>query len=56
MYVCICKGVTEKHIQDAAKAGVNDYKDLRARTGVGSQCGKCGSDAKNCLRQHNPQQ
>ncbi len=52
MYVCICKGVTEKTIQEAAKSGVNDYKSLRDKTGVASQCGKCGSDAKNCLRQH----
>ena len=51
MYVCICKGVTEKTIQEAAKSGVNDYKSLRDKTGVASQCGKCGSDAKNCLRQ-----
>jgi len=46
MYVCICKGVTEKTIQEAAKSGVNDYKSLRDKTGVASQCGKCGSDAK----------
>ncbi len=52
MYVCICKGVTEKHIQEAAKSGVSDYKSLRDKTGLGSQCGKCGSDAKSCLRQH----
>ncbi|AUM11598.1 (2Fe-2S)-binding protein [Ketobacter alkanivorans] len=51
MYVCICKAVTEKHIQQAVKSGVNDYKELRDRTGVGSQCGKCGNDAKSCLRQ-----
>lgn len=52
MYVCICKGVTERHIQDAAKSGVNEYKDLRVKTGVGSQCGKCCSDVKSCLREH----
>ncbi|MAR92406.1 MAG: (2Fe-2S)-binding protein [Pseudomonadota bacterium] len=52
MYVCVCKAVTEKHIQQAVKSGVNDYRSFRDRTGVGSQCGKCGTEAKSCFRQH----
>jgi bacterioferritin-associated ferredoxin len=56
MYVCICKAVTEKHIQEAVRSGVNDYKVLRDKTGVASQCGKCGNDAKNCFRQQSDSQ
>ncbi len=53
MYVCVCKAVTEKQIQQAVREGASDYKSLRDKTGVASMCGKCGNDAKSCLRQQN---
>ena len=52
MYVCICKAVTEKQIQQAVKSGVvESYKCLRDKTGLGTQCGKCGTEAKSFLQQ-----
>ena len=51
MYVCVCKAVTEKHIQNAVSEGVKHFKALRDRTGIATQCGKCSGDAKNCFRQ-----
>lgn len=51
MYVCICKAVTEKQIQQAVREGAADYKTLRDKTGVASMCGKCGSDAKSCFKE-----
>ena len=54
MYICICKAVTEKQIQQHLAEGVNSYQELRERTGIATQCGKCGSDARSCMRQHQP--
>ncbi len=50
MYVCICKGVTEREIHEAAGRGAHSLKDLRRELGVASECGKCAEDAKRCLK------
>ena len=46
MYICICKAVTEKQIQQHLAEGVNSYQELRERTGVATQCGKCEGCAR----------
>lgn len=50
MYVCICNAVTEREIRQAVGLGVTTLKELREGLGVASCCGKCGSCAKNILR------
>jgi len=49
MYVCICKGVTDRDIQEAASRGLRTLKDLRRELGVASDCGKCASCAREVL-------
>ena len=49
MYVCICNGVTERDIRDAASRGARTVKDLRRELGVASDCGKCASCAHEVL-------
>ena len=51
MYVCICNGVTDRDIQEAASRGARTVKDLRRELGVASDCGKCASCAKEVLRE-----
>lgn len=51
MYVCICKAVTEREIQEAVARGAHSLKDLRRELGVASECGKCAGDAKRCLKE-----
>ena len=51
MYVCICNGVTDRDIQDAASRGARTVKDLRRELGVASDCGKCASCAHEVLRE-----
>ncbi len=51
MYVCICRGITESHIQAAVRDGARSMKDLRQQLGIGEECGSCGSSAKQCLRE-----
>ena len=41
MYVCICNGVTDRQIRDAANAGCASITELTMRTGVGANCGSC---------------
>jgi bacterioferritin-associated ferredoxin len=49
MYVCICNGVTDRDIQEAASRGARTLKDLRRELGVASDCGKCASCAREVL-------
>jgi len=41
LYVCICNGVTERQIREAAAAGCNSVAELTMRTGCGATCGSC---------------
>ena len=51
MYVCVCQAVTERQIHDAAREGARTLKDLRRELGVTTDCGRCASCARDCLRQ-----
>jgi bacterioferritin-associated ferredoxin len=41
VYVCICNGVTDHDIRQAAEAGCESVTELTMRTGVGANCGSC---------------
>ncbi|MGY3266994.1 bacterioferritin-associated ferredoxin [Lysobacter sp. HA35] len=41
MYVCICNGVTDRDIRQAAEAGCRTLPELTMRTGAGATCGSC---------------
>lgn len=49
MYVCLCKGVTDKQIRSAINEGACSMRDLRETLDVATQCGKCGKDCKSLL-------
>ncbi len=50
MYVCICKGITEKQIQEAVGSRrTNNPKEVLKALGVGSDCGTCVEDAVKTL-------
>lgn len=51
MYVCICNGVTDSDIRQAARAGCGGLAELTMRTGCGSCCGSCVDDASELLEQ-----
>ncbi len=50
MYVCVCKAVTDRQIREAAESGAKNLRDLRATLGVTSECGRCASCARDCLK------
>ena len=49
MYVCICNGVTDHAIRDAASRGVSSFEELTMRTGCGAGCGSCADLAREIL-------
>ncbi len=49
MYVCICNGITDRAIREAAERGARDFVDLSAMTGCGSSCGSCVEIATRIL-------
>jgi bacterioferritin-associated ferredoxin len=51
MYVCICNGVTQRDIRDAAAAGCRSVAELTMRTGCGANCGSCIEMAAEVLEQ-----
>lgn len=46
MYICICKAITEKQLQEVVKTSSNASEALK-KLGVGSECGVCFEDALN---------
>ena len=49
MYVCICNGVTDHQIREAAAAGCGSMTELTMRTGAGANCGSCVDTAMALL-------
>ena len=56
MYVCVCHAVTDRQIREAADQGAKTLKDLRRELGVTSECGRCATCAKACLKQAHEKQ
>ena len=54
MYVCICNGVTDRQIREAANAGCSTVAELTMRTGAGANCGSCLDMAMDVLQAAQP--
>ena len=51
MYVCICNGITDHQIREAAANGVRSMAELTMRTGCGANCGSCLDMAADMIAQ-----
>ena len=49
MYVCVCNGVTDTMIRQAAADGVRSLGELTRRTGCAGNCGSCAEFAEALL-------
>jgi bacterioferritin-associated ferredoxin len=49
MFVCVCRGVSDREIRQCADLGVTTLEDLRESMGVASCCGRCASMAEQIL-------
>lgn len=50
MYVCLCNGITDRTIRQAAAEGVSSLSELQLRTGCAGACGGCADVAEQVLR------
>jgi bacterioferritin-associated ferredoxin len=41
MFVCLCRGVSDRTIQRALDAGADSVEEVARRTGAGTCCGRC---------------
>ena len=51
MYICLCHGVTDHAIREAAERGVSTYRELSFATGCGTQCGSCAKSARQVFNE-----
>ena len=51
MYVCLCKGITDSQIRAAVADGASSLREVHRSLGVASQCGKCGTFARDIVRE-----
>ncbi|MCB1661392.1 MAG: (2Fe-2S)-binding protein [Pseudomonadales bacterium] len=52
MYVCLCKGITDRDIMDEMDQGARNLRDISKSLGVGSQCGRCCQSAKEVIQEY----
>lgn len=45
MYICICKGITEKMLVDQLSNFNRSEKEILKNLGIGDSCGSCVVDA-----------
>jgi bacterioferritin-associated ferredoxin len=43
MIVCLCKGITDKHVRDSIARGNTTVEDVADDCGAGTGCGACHS-------------
>ncbi|ANV85286.1 glycoprotein [Picosynechococcus sp. PCC 7003] len=55
MYVCLCRGITEKQIRQAAEQQSCSMKELSSVMGVGMDCGTCLEYAAQLLQDYDGQ-
>jgi bacterioferritin-associated ferredoxin len=51
VYICICNAITQRQVEESARAGVRSVEELTSTLGVGAGCGRCRECAKDLLRE-----
>lgn len=49
MYVCVCKGVSEREVKSWIQKGAKTVKELQEKCSAGAGCGGCVSQLKELL-------
>ena len=50
MYICLCKGITEKQLMDELNKANTSEQDVLRRMGIGDGCGICLIDAIQTIK------
>jgi bacterioferritin-associated ferredoxin len=51
MYMCICKGITEKMLSDQLSSSNRNEKEILKNLGIGDSCGQCVIDCLNKIKE-----
>lgn len=54
MYVCLCKGITDRDITQSVRDGACSFGEVRDQLGVSTQCGKCARLARAIVEENLP--
>ncbi|MCU0759019.1 MAG: (2Fe-2S)-binding protein [Steroidobacteraceae bacterium] len=54
MYVCICHGISDRHLKQVLQEGAASFEELQAKTGVSTCCGACESTARAIVEEACP--
>ena len=49
MYVCLCKGITDRQLRSAVHDGASSFRQVSQSTGCATQCGQCACMAKEIV-------
>lgn len=49
MLVCNCRGINEKQVKVAVKAGATHWHDVHTHFGTEPSCGKCACEIKQAI-------
>jgi bacterioferritin-associated ferredoxin len=52
MYVCSCRGVTDRTIDAVIAVGARSVEEIARRCGAGARCGGCGPALERLLAEH----
>ena len=52
MYVCHCRAVTDRVIEDEVARGATSIEELTVRCGAGAECGGCWPALQELLEHH----
>lgn len=52
MIICICEGVTDRDVHEAARRGAVNLAALKRSCGAGGDCGQCRPELRRMLREH----
>ena len=51
MIVCLCKGVSDREIEQLIDDGASSVSEVAQRTEAGTDCGSCACDIRNMIAQ-----
>lgn len=49
MYICLCRGVTDKAIKQAVENGCDTFREVRDALDVGTCCGMCVHETRQLI-------
>ncbi|MAX66149.1 MAG: (2Fe-2S)-binding protein [Bacteriovoracaceae bacterium] len=52
MYICICKAITDKQLEEAQKSS-KTIREVCNNLGLGSECGACMQEAVQMIKKAN---